>query len=143
MLQGLSLSKGEYSVSELKHLMILLKSIAAKDYDDCFKQGSLFDSLSTENWVKTFHYCTDLWYNRSILQFFGFLICQQSLQNENFKTYFIKQAESPTFAHCANKFSLLSAQTRSTVAAQPCRKLIIVICKMIILSFCNTKIVQK
>jgi hypothetical protein len=49
MLQGQSLSKGEYSVSELKHLMILLKSIAAKDYDDCFKLGSLFDSLSTEN----------------------------------------------------------------------------------------------
>lgn len=36
-------------MSKFKLLMILLKSIVAKDYDNCFKQGSLFDNLSTEN----------------------------------------------------------------------------------------------
>lgn len=44
-------------------------------------------------------------------------------------TYFITQAESPTLAHCANKFSSASVHTRSTVAVQPYKESIIKTCK--------------
>lgn len=51
-------------------------------------------------------------------------------------TYLITHAESPRFAHCAKKFPLQSAHTKSIVAVQPCEQLNIII--IIIMSKAKT-----